>query len=131
MATTQTILGNDQLKGPSPVSSLRTTRFAVRVAGAYAQAARPSVDVLAAIQAVHQGASAVSVKSVTLLDDGYNGATRLTAPNGNIALSGTGNKVVTFRFSDASTNGDAGAELADTTVVDTTVVFAVVHTTTY
>jgi len=126
MATTTTVVGIDQLKGPSPLSTLRVSRFAVRVSGTYDAAGRPSFNILTALQSQKQGRTAVAVKSVTLLEDA--GATRMTAPNANIALSGTGNQTATFRLSTASTNGDAGAEVADTTAVEGVWVFAVVHT---
>ena len=133
MATTQTILGIDQLKGPAPISKLRVTRVAVRVAGTYDSGARPSFDFLAALQAEKGGATAVSVKAVTLLEDGQNGAglAQVSVPNASTALSGTGNKVATFRVNTDSVAGATGTEMADTTAIDATFQFVITHTTTF
>lgn len=131
MATTQTILSVDQLKGPQPSSKLRVTRFAVRSEGTYDSGGRPSFDILSALQAEKGGATAVDVKKVALLEDGLNGASVVSSPNASIALSGTGNKVVTFRINTDSTAGDTGTEMTDTTAVDTVLQFVAIHTTTY
>jgi hypothetical protein len=135
MATTQTVLGIDQVKGQSLPSNLRAVQFAVRVSGTYDSAGRPNFDVLAALQNMKKGVSAVAVKTVSLLRDHVSSAGVVnTAPNANIALSGTGNKTVTFRIYTGGTaaNGDAGtgAEVADTTSVDMTFVFLAVLTET-
>jgi hypothetical protein len=53
------------------------------------------------------------------------GGSRLTAPNGDVVLSDTGNKTATFHLSDAATNGDAGAEVADATAINHCFTFAV------
>lgn len=122
MSTTQTVLGINKVVGPLGYD-LFALRFDVLIDGTYNTGARPNFDVLAAIQShMHQGASAVAVKAVTLLQDGDDTGVvsspigRITAPNADISLSSTGNKVVTMKLfkGTGATNGDegSGAELS-------------------
>ena len=131
MATTQTVLGIDQVKGPSGAQGeLRLYQFPVRLDGTYATASKPTFDVLASLQSgKHMGATAVNVKKAFLLRDYYDGTNRYTAPNANIALSGSGNTTVTFRLdtTDGShSNGDANSEIADSTALAGVIVIGVV-----
>lgn len=131
MATTTTVIGINQAKGPHLGGSLHAYEVAVKVSGTYASATKPSFDFGAALESFsRQGISAVSVKGALLFQDGVDGTTRLTAPNGQIALSGTGNITIAFKLSSASTNGDAGTELTDATAIDHTLSFLVVASVT-
>lgn len=127
MATTQSVYGINQVKGPSNKSELRAFEVPVRVSGTYLTGTKPTFDFLAEIQKTHQGVTAVAVKRVGLLRDyvSANGATVLTAPNANISLGGTGNKDVTFRLDSGANNGDAGSEIVDATALDGDIVFLV------
>lgn len=133
MATTATVMTVGQRKGPSgPTGELNFYECVVRCSGTYATASKPSFDFLAALQAgfAHTGITAVSVKSAVLLRDAFTSdGTRQTAPNAQIALSGTGNATITFRIdeplSDAERNGIGGTEIADATVTDGEFVFLV------
>lgn len=136
MATTQTVTGVDLIKGESgPKAELYAYRVRVRVTGTYDSAGRPNFDTLVdALQAFgHQGVTAVSTpaRGVVCFRDYVSGATRYTAANANIALSSTGNKVVTFQLHSGATNGAAGSEIADTTAVDGEVEFLVVTDPTF
>jgi len=130
MATTQTILTSDQAKGESGGSPLRAYQIVVDVQGTYLTASKPNFNVLTALQARFQGISAVSVKQVSPFRDYYDGTNTYTAPNAQIALSGTGNAVVTFRLDSGATNGDTGAEIADATALSDSLTFLVVCTVT-
>src|ERR1051325_512708 len=134
MSTVSTVVGVSKVGGPLGFD-LYAMRFDVQVTGAYSSAGDPNFDMLAAIQAhMHQGISAVSVKSIALYQDGIDGISgaRITAPNADGALSGTGNKVYTFELwtGTGATDGDqgSGAEVVDTTVLDVTVSFLAVMT---
>lgn len=129
MSTTTTVENIALRKGPHVVGGeLYALELAVKVAGTYAAAGRPSFDVLAALEAARkQGISAVSVKSVTLFQDGNDGTNRYTVANGDITLSGTGDKVSTFKISSGATNGDSGgSEISDSTAVNHIFTFLVV-----
>lgn len=119
MATTTTVQAVDQMKNEDVAGELRVYRITAYVTGTYLTGTKPSFDILAALQQRHQGISAVDVKKVvTLRDYRTSTGTRYTAPNANIALSSTGNKVATFRIDTGETNGDASAEIADATALD-------------
>lgn len=131
MATVQSVGGIDQAKGPSGAQGeLRIYQVPVKVTGTYATASKPSFDLLAELQAQkHMAVSAVNVKSVFLLRDYYDGTTRYTAPNAQIVLSGTGNKVATFRIDSTDSthsNGDSNSEISDSTALAGVFVFGVV-----
>jgi len=117
MATVETVLAYDQLKGKSPNSNLRVYRFYVQSVGTYLTGAKPNFDILAALQQKKQDVSAVDVKKVVSLDDYNVAGTVYTASNAVIALSGTGNKVVTFTVESGATGGDTGVEVADGTAL--------------
>lgn len=130
MATTQTVLGIPLAKGPHSGAALLCYEVAVKVSGTYLTASKPNFDVLAALQAQHEGISAVAVKRVTAWQDGNDGSTIYTASNAVIALSGTGNKVTTFTIESGATNGDTGTEIADGTALNHVFSFLVVCTVT-
>lgn len=121
MATTTTVKEIDLLKKPSAAKrELALYRLRVGVSGTYATAGKPNFDILAALEAFgRQAESAVSIPAggVVLFGDYWDGTTRYTAPNAQIALSGTGNKVATFRVDSGAQNGAAGAEIADGTAL--------------
>src|ERR1051326_3674879 len=103
MATTTTILGVNLIKGPHAGGSQYVYEIVARIAGTYLTGTTPTLDVLAALQAQHQGVSAVAVRSFAVLQDGLNGATsgtsarlEITAPDADVVLSSTGNKLATF-----------------------------------
>lgn len=133
MATTATVIAVDQVKGNTgPTGELHAYQVSVQCSGAYATATKPSFDILAALQTFgRQGVSAARVVSVACFRDAFtSAAVRQTAPNANIALSSTGNKVATFRIDAAPSasqqNGTGGgSEVADTTVCDGTFEFLV------
>lgn len=122
MATVQSIVGVDQIKGTSGISMVRLIAFAVKVTGAYSTGTRPSVDFLAAIQAYKQGVTSATFHNFTCIRDHVTSAGVVyTCPNAQMTLSSTGNKVNTFKIytGTGATDGDAGsgAEVADTTVI--------------
>jgi hypothetical protein len=130
MSTTQTVLAVNQLKGPHQGGELHAFEIAVLVDGTYATDGG-TFDVLAALQAQHEGGiTAVAVKAVTLFQDYNDGTNRYTAPNADTTLSGTGNKTVTFELwtGTGATNGDegSGSEVTNTTAVHGVVTFIVV-----
>ena len=130
MSTTQTVLGIDQAKGPSGAQGeLRVYQVPVRIDGTYATAGKPNFDLLAELKKKNMSVSAVNVKNAFVLRDYYDGTNRYTAPNADIVLSGTNNKVCTFRLdtTDAThSNGDANAEIADGTALAGVIVIGVV-----
>jgi hypothetical protein len=121
MATTTTVKEVDLLKKPSSARrEMALYRLRVGVTGTYLTGTKPSFDVLAALEAFgRQAESAVVIPAAgcMLFGDYYDGTNRYTAPNANIALSSTGNKVVTFRVDSGATNGAAGTEIADATAL--------------
>lgn len=122
MATTNTVVGITTRKGPHVQGGeLHAFEVAVKVVGTYLTASKPTFDFLAALEASHrQGISALKLKLGVLFQDYNDGTNRYTAPNANIVLSSTGNKVVTFRVdtTDAThSNGDQNAEIADATAL--------------
>ena len=131
MSTTTTVLGIATRKGPHSLGGeCHLLEVSVRVTGTYDSNSRPSFDLLSALQSQRrQGISAVGVKGALVFQDGNDGTNRYTIINANTALSGTGNKVVTFRIggTDASNkNGTSTGEIADTTAVAHTFTLAVV-----
>src|SRR5581483_3469556 len=124
MSTTTTVLGVNEVKGPSgPQGELRVFEVAVQVTGTYVTAAKPNFNILTALQAAHFGVTAVSIKSVVVWRDRYDGTNRYTSVNSTIALSGTGNQTVTFEIDDTGTNGSGSHEIADASVVTGVYVF--------
>lgn len=117
MATTTTVIGVNQLKGPHIGADLHCYEVVVLVDGTYATAGKPNFDMLATLQAQHEGVSAVAVKAVTTFQDYNDGTNVYTAPNASIALSSTGNKTVTFPIHSGATDGGTGSEIADSTAV--------------
>jgi hypothetical protein len=130
MATTQTVLGIDQLKGASVTGELHVYQIPVRVNGTYLTGTKPTFNIFAALQAMRMGISAVDVKKVVVLRDYNDGTNRYTAPNANIVLANVNtncvNDRVTFRMDSGETNGDASAEIADATALDGVMIFLVV-----
>jgi hypothetical protein len=128
MSTTTTILGVNELRGPSgPKGEQRIFEIPVRVAGTYATAAKPNFDVFTAIANAHFGAvpGSFTVKNVLILRDRYDGTNRYTAPDANVALSSglAGNSLATFRIDSGAVNGTAGTEVTDGTDVTGIYVF--------
>jgi hypothetical protein len=136
MATTQTIVGIDQVKGPGPGANqlVRAIRFAVKVSGAYATATKPNFNVYTALAAMKQllGATSFIVHKVILFRDFVKSdGTVYTVPNSTIALanvtSGATNDKATFAIytGTGSVDGEAGsgAEIADGAIPDMTFEF--------
>lgn len=117
MATTTTVVGLNQLKGPHTGGDLHCYEVVVLVDGTYATASKPNFDMLAALQAQHEGVSAVAVKAATTFQDYNDGTNVYTAANAVTALSGTGNKVITFTVESGATDGGTGSEVADNTAL--------------
>lgn len=130
MATTTTIQGVDQLKGDSLGSELHVYQITAYVTGTYLTATKPNFNILTALQARHQGITAVDVKKVVALRDYRVSTTRYTAPNAQIALSNVNtscvNDKVVFEVDSGETNGDTGTEIADATALDGYFTFLVV-----
>lgn len=126
MATTTTVVGLNQLKGPHTGADLHCYEVVVLIDGTYATNG-DTFDMLAALQAQHEGVSAVAVKSVTTFQDYNDGTNVYTSSNADITLSGTGNKTVTYELWTGGTDGsNAGAELTATTAVHGFLSFIVV-----
>lgn len=128
MSTTTAVAGIAVRKGAAGQdSTLHILEVGVRVTGTYATASKPHFDLAAALEEARKvGITSVSVKSVTLVRDGNDGTDRYTIPNSEIVLSGTGNKVITFAIDSGATEGDDGAEIADSTVLAHTFSLAIV-----
>jgi hypothetical protein len=125
MATTTTVVGVNQLKGPHTGGDLHVYEFVVLVDGTYATNG-DTFDVLAALQAQHEGVSAVAVKSVTTFQDYNDGTNVYTSSNADITLGGTGNKTVTYELTTGGTDGATGSELTNTTAVHGFLSFVIV-----
>lgn len=117
MATTTTVAAINQFKGPHIGADLHAYEVVVQVTGTYLTATKPSFDILAGLQAQHEGVSDVAVKSAVAWQDYNDGTNVYTASNAVIALSGTHNKVVTFTVESGATDGDTGSEVADATAL--------------
>lgn len=131
MSTTTTVKSINVMKGFHQGSDLRALEVAVLVDGTYATASKPNFDVLAALQTQHfnvtPALSSLQVAAAVLWQDGNDGTNRYTAPNSQIALSGTGNKVVTFRIDSGATDGlGGGSEITDSTALHHVFSFLVV-----
>jgi len=133
MATTQVLLGPDQLKGPPAGQALHATVLPIQINGTYTNAARPSADLFVALQNNHEGVKDVQVKSVTAFGDYNDGTNVYTPANANIVLTNGGqaactNNVMTFQLHSGAANGDTGAEIANATVLAGVVRLLVVFT---
>ena len=128
MATTTTVVGINQLKGPHPGGDLHCYEVVAHVTGTYATAGKPSFDMLAALQALHGGASAVSVKKAVAFQDYNDGTNVYTASNGGITIGSS--KTVTFTVESGATDGDTGSEVADATALAGYFSFIVITTVT-
>lgn len=126
MANTTTLRGLNLLRGPSGTAGeLHVYEAVVELSGTYATATKPNFNLLSLIQQQQKGASAITVRAVSVHRDLVDsGGTRYTAPNANIALSNVnagcvGDKV-TFRIDTASginKNGAAPGETGDGTTI--------------
>lgn len=135
MAVTTTVLGINELRGPSgPKGELRVFEIPVRVSGTYLTAGKPNFDIASELQACHFGVSGLTLKGAPavqacqILRDRYDGTNRYTAPDAQITFgSGViGNSKVTFRIDSGATNGATGTEITDATDVSGVYVFLVV-----
>ena len=116
MATTNTVLAVNLVKGPHSGADLYVYEVCVGLSGAYATGTKPNFNMLTALQAQNQAVSAVAVKSVTTFQDYDDGTNVYTADNAEIVLSSTGNKLVTFSMDSGATDGDSGSELSTPTL---------------
>ena len=130
MATTQTVVAVNQLKGPHVGADLHCYEVVVYVSGTYLTGTKPNFDILAALQAQHEGVSAVAVKKAVAWQDYNDGTNVYTASNAVIALSSTGNKVCTFTVESGATDGDTGTEVSDSTALAGYFSFLIVTTVT-
>lgn len=125
-----TVLSVNQVSGPTPSEGQRIYEFGVNFTGTYAQASGITLDVLAALQAMKQGVTAVSVISASVLTDAYDASgTRWTLPQDKMVLSSTGNKLLTTHVYGGITDGAAsggGTEYTDATAMSLTFLVAVV-----
>jgi hypothetical protein len=130
MATTSTVIGVNQIKGPHSGGDLHAYEIAVLIDGLYVTDG-DNFDVLAALKSfTHEGISAVAVKKVVLWQDYNDGTNRYTSPNADITLGGTGNKTVTYELwsGTGSTDGDegSGSEVTNGTAVHGILSFIVI-----
>lgn len=128
MATTTTVVAINQLKGPHPGGDLHAYEVVAHVTGTYATATKPSFDFLAAIQAMHEGVSAVSVKGALAFQDYDDGTNVYTASNAVTAIGSS--KTVTWTVESGATDGGTGSEVADGTSLAGYFSFLVVATVT-
>ena len=121
MATVQTALGLDELKGSQVDGTLRAFRLTVQCVGTYLTATKPNVNFLTALQNSHMGVTACKVKSAVAFRDYNDGSNVYTASNAVIALatvnSGSTNDKITWTVESGATNGDTGTEVADATAL--------------